>query len=51
MAALVTYSICLKTPSGAYVTLTVQATSDTEAIRAVRDLAGGGQVAWVRRLG
>lgn len=50
MAAYVTYAIHIRTPSGSYITLTVQAVTDNEAIAAVKDMVGGGEVAWVRRL-
>lgn len=30
---------------------TLQAINDNEAVAAVKDMAGGGEVAWVRRLG
>lgn len=51
MAVYVTYAVHIRTPSGHYVTLTVQAINDNEAIAAVKDMVGGGEVAWVRRLG
>lgn len=50
MAAYVTYAVNIRTPSGSYITLTVQAINETAAIAAVKDMAGGGEVAWIRRL-
>ncbi len=51
MAARVTYAVTIKTPSGHYMTLTVQAINETAASAAVRDMAGGGTVTAIERIG
>lgn len=51
MAARVTYAVTVRTPSGHYMTLTVQAINETAAASAVRDMAGGGTVTAIERIG
>lgn len=50
MAVRVTYAVTIRTPSGHYVTLTVQAINDLAAASAARDLAGGGTVTAIEKL-
>jgi len=51
MAARVTYAVTIRTPSGHYITLTVQAINSTAAASAVRDMAGGGTVTAIEQIG
>jgi len=51
MAVRVTYAVTIRTPSGTYLTLTVQAINETVAAAAVRDIAGGGTVTAIERIG
>ena len=50
MAVHVLYAVYIRTPQGNYVTLTIAAINDTAAASAAREMVGGGEVAYIKRL-